>query len=221
VISGFQVATQPTALQINAQNPTQPVVDPALVNAFWAPSGVFPGSTVNVSGVNLGGPSQTSITIGGQTANIVNATPTQVTFVVPAALKPGAAVLKLNNGTANAYPVVVTIVSTPPVITSVETAADAPVATSNAPQPGNSLTLLVTGLGAAGTTIDPTTVFVAVGGVTRMAAVVSGVGTTSTYQVQFTLDPSVPTGAQIPVTVSINGKTSLPVYITINPAPGS
>jgi len=220
VISGFQVASEPASLQIAAANPTLPVVDPALVNAVWAPSGVFPGATASVSGVNLAG-AQTSITIGGQAANIVNVTPTQVTFVVPAALKPGVAVLKFSNGTANAYPVVVTLVSVPPVITGVENAAGAAVAAANAPQPGDTVTLLVTGLATAGATIDPTTVHVTVGGVTRMAAVVSEVGASSTYQVQFTLDSSVPTGTQIPVTVSINGKTSLPVYIPINPPPGN
>lgn len=220
VMSGFQVAAEPVALQIAAQNATLPVVDPALVNAVWAPSGVFPGSTANVNGLNLGG-SQTAITIGGQAANILNVTATQVTFVVPPSLKAGPAFLKLNNGTANAYPVVVTIVSTPPVITAVQNAAGAAVVASTAPQPGNQITLLVTGLGAAGTTIDPTTVQVTVGGVTRMAAVVSEVGTTSTYQVQFTLEPSVPTGAQIPVTISVNGRTSLPVYIPINPSPAT
>ncbi|HLM98794.1 MAG TPA: IPT/TIG domain-containing protein [Bryobacteraceae bacterium] len=216
VISGFQIATQPAALQIAAPNPTLPVVDPALVNAIWAPSGVFPGSTASLHGVNLGG-SQTAITINGQAANVLNATATQVNFVVPSALKPGIAGLKLNNGTTNASPVVITLVSAPPAITGVQNSAGAAVAAPNAPQPGDTLTLLVAGLGAAGTTIDPTTVHVTVGGVTRMAAVVSEVGTTSTYQVQFTLDSSVPTGAQVPVTVSINGKTSLPVYIAINP----
>lgn len=220
VISGFQIASQAAALAIGAPNATLPVVDPALVNAVWPPSGVFPGSKANLSGVNLAG-SPATLTIGGQAANILNVTATQVTFVVPPGLKPGAAVLKFSNGSTNAYPVVVTLASVPPVITAVEDASGAPVAAANAPQPGNSLTLLVTGLGAAGTTIDPTTVQVTVGGVTRIAAVVSEVGTTSTYQVQFALDPSVPTGSQIPVTVSINGRTSLPVYIPINPPPSN
>jgi len=197
VISGFQIATQPAALQIAAPNPTLPVVDPALVNAIWAPSGVFPGSTASLHGVNLGG-SQTAITINGQAANVLNATATQVNFVVPSALKPGIAGLKLNNGTTNASPVVITLVSAPPAITGVQNSAGAAVAAPNAPQPGDTLTLLVAGLGAAGTTIDPTTVHVTVGGVTRMAAVVSEVGTTSTYQVQFTLDSSYPRARKFP-----------------------
>jgi len=141
--------------------------------------------------------------------------------VVPPSLKAGIAILKLNNGAANASPVVVTLVSIPPVITGLQNAAAVPIAAANAPQPGDSLTLLVTGLAPAGTTIDPKTVRVTVGGVTRMAAVVSEVGTSSTYQVQFTLDASVPTGAQIPVTISVNGKTSLPIFIPINPPSGN
>lgn len=220
VISGFQIASQAAALQIGAANATMPVVDPALVNAVWPASGVFPGAKANLSGVNLAG-SQATLTIGGEAANILNVTATQVTFVVPSSLNPGQAVLKFSNGSSNAYPIVVTLVSVPPVITGVEGASGAPVAAANAPQPGNSLTLLVTGLAAAGTTINPTTVQVTVGGVTRIAAVVSEVGTTPTYQVQFALDPSVPTGPQIPVTVSINGETSLPAYIAINPPPSS
>jgi len=37
--------------------------------------------------------------------------------------------------------------------------------------------------------------------------------------VQFKLDASVTTGAQVPLTISIDGKTSLPVYIPIVPLP--
>jgi uncharacterized protein (TIGR03437 family) len=220
VISGFQIATQPAALQITAPDPNLPVADPALINAVWIPSGVFPGSISSVYGLNLGG-AGTTVTIGGQSAEILYASPTQVNFVVPPSLKPGATILKLNNGTANAYPVVVTLVAAPPVITAVQDSEGSAVGATNSPQPGDRLTLLVTGLVTAGATIDPTTVHVTVGGVSRMPAVVSQVGNTSTYQVQFTLDASVPTGAQVPVTITINGKTSLPVYIAINPAPSS
>ncbi len=219
VISGFQIAAPAVALEIGAPNPALPVVDPALVNAVWAPSGVFPGSTANVNGVNLAG--QDSITIDGQAANIVNVTATQVTLVVPATLKPGPAVLKFNNGTTNAQPVVITLVATPPVITGVQNAANTPVAAATAPQPGDTLTLLVTGLGPAGSTINPTAVQVTVGGVAGMVTVVSEIGTTSTYQVQFVLGSGVPSGSQIPVTVSINGETSLPFNIPINPLPSS
>ena len=40
-------------------------------------------------------------------------------------------------------------------------------------------------------------------------------------RVQFKLDASVATGAQVPLTISIDGKTSLPIYIPITPLPSS
>jgi uncharacterized protein (TIGR03437 family) len=220
VISGFQVFSQPGVFQITGPNPSLPVVDPALVNAVWQPSGVFPGSVASVSGVNLGGPN-TSITIKDKLAKIVSATPTQVIFVVPAELNAGPQVLKLNNGTTNAYPVVVTLVAVPPVITGVQDSSGNGISASNATQPGNTLTLVVKGLAAAGATVDPTTVQVNVGGLNITPTAVNEVSTGTTYEVQFTLGAAVATGTQVPVTISINGETSLPVYIPINPPPAA
>jgi uncharacterized protein (TIGR03437 family) len=220
VISGFQVFSQSSAFQVGGANASLPVVEPAVVNAVWAASGVFPGSTASLSGVNLGGP-QTAITINGQAANILTASTTQINLVIPASLKPGPAILKLNNGTTNAYPVVISIDPVPPVITAVQNASHANISGSNAPLPGDKLTLVVNGLAAAGASVDPSRVHVTVGGLDIRVAIVSQVSNTATYQVQFTLDPAVTTGAKVPVTVSIDGRTSLPVYIPINPAPGN
>ena len=219
VISGFQVFSQPAAFQVGGPNASLPVVEPALVNAIWPASGIFPGSTASLSGTNLG--AQTAITINGQTVNILAATATQTNLVIPASLKPGPAILKLNNGTTNAYPVVISIDPLPPVIAAVQNASHANLSASNAPLPGDKLTLLVTGLATAGTTVDPGRVHVMVGGLEIPVAIVAQVSNTATYQVQFTLDPAVATGAKVPVTVSIDGRTSLPAYIAINPTPGS
>jgi uncharacterized protein (TIGR03437 family) len=219
VTSGFQVFSQPLAFQITAPNPSLPVVEPTLVNAVWQASGAFPGSIVSLYGLNLGG-AQTVITINGQPVNILYASATQVNLVVPASLKPGPAILKLNNGTTAAFPVVVSIDPTPPAITAVLNASNISVDATHVPQPGDSLTLLVTGLAAGGASVDPTTVQVTVGGLNIMAAVAAPVSNSSVYQVRFTLDPAVTTGAQIAVTVSVGSLTSLPVYIPIN-TPGS
>ncbi len=220
VISGFQVFSQPAAFQIAAPNPNLPVIEPTLINGVWQPSGVFPGSIASLFGSNLGG-AQTTITINGLQANIRSASATQINLVIPASLKPGPAILTLNNGTTKAYPVVIEIDPSPPAITAVENAAGAKIGASDVPQPGDQLTLLVTGLAATGTSVDPTTVQVTAGGVNIPAAVVSEVSKTATYQVQFTLDPAVAGGAQVPVTVSINGEISLPVYIAIASAASS
>jgi len=59
---------------------------------------------------------------------------------------------------------------------------------------------------------------VTAGGVDIPAAIVQpGLG--NVFQVQFKLAATVSTGARVPVTVTIDGRTSLPFYIPINPAP--
>ena len=67
------------------------------------------------------GGTQTSITIKGQPANISQCHTDPSQFRGAAGFKPGLQILKLNNGTMNAYPMVITIVSTPPVITGFRT----------------------------------------------------------------------------------------------------
>ena len=121
----------------------------------------------------------------------------------------------------NAYPVADFDRSRAPVITAVQNASHANISASNAPQPGDMLTVLVTGLADPGSTVDPGRVHVTVGGIDIPPAMVSQVSNTAHLPVQFTLDPAVTTGAKVPVTISIDGRTSLPTYIAINPTPGS
>jgi len=219
VISGFQVIAQPGAFQILAANPNLPVVEPSLINGVWVPSGVFPGSIATLFGQNLGG-AQATINIGGQAVTILNASQTQINFTVPPTLQPGPAVLRLNNGTTKAYPVVISIDPVPPSITAVQDSSRKNINAANPANPGDMLNLLVTGLAPAGPAVRPTHVHVTVSGLDIPAGSVSP-SNNSTFMVQFRLDPAVATGAQIPVTVSIDGKTSLPVYIPINPLPGT
>jgi uncharacterized protein (TIGR03437 family) len=213
VISGFQVNAQQNAFQINAAVPNLPVVEPALVNALWAPSGVYPGSTASLSGLNLGG-AKTTVTINNLTATILSASPTQINLVIPASLQPGPAILRLNNGGTNAYPVVVAIVPVPPSISAVQNVSNVNISATNPAHPGDILNVQVTGLAAPDTAVAPGRVRITAGGDGMMAGSVSEINATS-YLIQFTLDPAVPTGAQVPLTVSIDGKTSQPAYISI------
>lgn len=219
VISGFQIFSQPSEFQVLVANPKAPIVEPTLINGVWLPTGIYPGAIASLFGVNLGG-AQTKMTIGDQPVSILYASPTQINLVIPASLKPGPAILKLNNGTDNAYPVVVSIGAAPPVITAVQSAAKTSVDLAHAANPGDTLTLLVAGLANSGSTVDPKLVQVAVGGMNLPVSTVSAASDTS-FVVQFTLNSAVPSGAKIPVTISINGTTSLPVYIAINAPAGS
>jgi hypothetical protein len=122
----------------------------------------------------------------------------------------------LNNGTANAYPVVVAIAPAPPSIGAVQRAANVNISPSNPAHPGELLSVRVAGLAPANTAVAPGRVSITAGGDGMPAGSVTELNGTS-YVIQFTLDAAVPTGAQIPLTVSIDGKTSLPAYISIAP----
>ncbi|MBZ5595522.1 MAG: matrixin family metalloprotease [Acidobacteriia bacterium] len=215
VISGFQTISQPNAFQIGAAAPNAPVVEPTLINAVWLPSGVYPGAITSLFGLNLGG-AQTTVTINNVPATILYASASQINLVVPASLKAGPAILRLNNGSTNAYPVVVVIGPAPPSITAIENASNVTISASNPAQAGDVLNVQVTGLAPSGTAVAPGRVNLTAGGVDMPAGSVTDVNDTTSV-IQFKLDPNVAPGAQIPLTVSIDGKTSLPVYIPIVP----
>jgi uncharacterized protein (TIGR03437 family) len=215
VISGFQAIAQPNAFQVGAAVPNAPEIEPTLINPVWLPSGVYPGATASLFGLNLGG-AQTTITINNQPATILYASPTQINLVIPASLQPGPAILRLNNGTTNAYPVVVVIGPVPPSITAVQNASNVNISATNPAHPGDILNVQVTGLAPSGAAVAPGRVLVTAGGVNMMAATVTDLNAT-TDVIQFKLDPNVAPGAQVPLTISIDGKTSLPVYIAVAP----
>jgi hypothetical protein len=81
-ISGFQVFSQADAFQTTAAIPLQPVVYPQLTNFYWAPSGVYPGAIVTLSGANLGGTSA-KITLNGEPVSILIAAATGMTIRIP------------------------------------------------------------------------------------------------------------------------------------------
>jgi uncharacterized protein (TIGR03437 family) len=215
VISGFQVNAQQNAFRISAAVPALPVVDPSLVNAVWAPSGVYPGAAASLFGSNLGG-AKTTVTINNLPAAILHVSPAQINLVVPASLQPGPAILRLNNGAANAYPVVVVIAPAPPSITTVQNVSNVNISATSPAHPGEILNVQVAGLAAPNAVVAPGRVHITVGGDDMLAGSVTEL-TAKSFLIQFTLDQAAPAGTQVPLTVSIDGKTSLPVYIPIAP----
>jgi uncharacterized protein (TIGR03437 family) len=219
VLSGFQMFTQPAGFQVLPARQNFPVVEPTLINGVWQPSGVFPGAIASLFGTNLGG-AATKITISNLPVTILYASATQINLVIPGSLKPGPAILRLNNGVDDAYPVVISIDRTPPAITAVQTSAGINIDAGHTPLPGDSVNVMVAGLADNGTKIDPARVHVNAGGTDIPAATVDGLPN-RIFQVTVKLPASVSTGPQIPVTVSIDGKTSLPFYIAIQAPPAA
>jgi uncharacterized protein (TIGR03437 family) len=205
VVNGFQVISQPVALQLQSFNGRAPSLNSQLVNATANQSGIFPGATVILSGSNLSNP---TITVGGQGASIFGSTASQVTFQVPFGLPAGPALLRFTNGVDTAT-IVVAVDSAPPGVLSVVAANSVKFDASRPARPGDTLNVLVQGLA----NIDPKGIHVSIAGVVHSPIAIAPMG--AGQQVQVVLSPAVGPG-QAPLTVSAGNRNSQPYYLPVS-----
>jgi hypothetical protein len=119
VLTGFQLAPQSFAFQVTpapgaGSNRPNIVLPP--VNAATQQPGLYPGAAVTITGTNLSVSSNgagITLTLADQPVSIVGASPNQITFTVPSGMPTGPVVLKLNNGAADAFPIVIQIDNPP------------------------------------------------------------------------------------------------------------
>lgn len=216
VISGFQVYEQTPGFQVSPANPKLPILNLPVPNAFYpVQNSLYPGAIASLYGQNLAAATGTpSLMIAGQAAQILYASATQINFVIPAGVPTGPAMLALNNGTTRAYPVVLQIDAPPPVIVSATSVAGAALDAARPAAPGDTITLIVTGLNPA-VLASPTRVAVTEGGVNIPAFTIQQAADNSgNLVIQFALTASVE-GQQVPVTVSLDGDLSMPFYINV------
>lgn len=129
-----------------------------------------------------------------------------LTFPVPAGLTPGVAVLRVTTPVTEApRPIAMGIDVPPPVVVSVQVSGTR-VDAARPAQPGELVSVIVTGLGDLGQEIASSRVTVQVGTVAHRAAQVTAQPGGS-HVVQFVLDAAVPPGSH-PLTVSIDGRAS-------------
>ena len=204
VTTGFQVITLPAAIQILGPNGQTPALNPQLVNTAPGQTGIYPGAVVALSGSNLSNP---AITLGGQAVTVLSATPNQVTFQIPAALPTGPTILRFTSG-AIVVAIVAQVDPPPPGVLGVEGTDNVSISANRPARPGDLLNVLVASLGEA----DPAQVRVTVGGVDHTAQAVASQGAAS--QVRILLSPNVGAG-QVPLTVSVRGRSSRPYYVPV------
>jgi uncharacterized protein (TIGR03437 family) len=212
VISGFQVVSQPFAFQAQPANPGMPSIGLPIVNALPTQQTVYPGAIAAIYGSNLAvSPTGVQVTLNDVPAPIQYASATQVNFLVPGGLPAGPATLKLNNGSAGAYPVLVQISLPPPAITALTTLSGVALDASHSAGAGDVVNVLVTGLDAT-----------VLANTSRLQVTVSGISMpilqitpaqNGQYQIQFMLTQSF-AGAQAPVAVWVDGSSSASLGIT-------
>jgi uncharacterized protein (TIGR03437 family) len=208
VIAGFQIAAQPNAFQIVAPVTALPAVIPSLQNATAGLTGAYPGATVTFTGTNLeAGSANPSVTINGNPVAILSATANSVTMQLPSNLSTGAAILALNNGATNSFPVAVNIAPPPATITSIQNAGGSAITAVNPISGGNVVNLYLSGFASSSTAINGSQVTINVGGVNHTAVLVQPVAG-GLFEVTFVLSNLVPAGSQTPIVVYLNGNSS-------------
>jgi len=216
VISGFQVYEQPQGFQVLPASSALPVIGLPVPNAFYPVlNSLYPGALASIYGLHLAsGNGPVMLTIGGQRAQVLYTSATQINFVIPAGLPIGPAMLFLNNGVMSGYPVVVQINPPPPAILSVATETGEALNASAVAASGDIIVLTVSGMDPA-VVSAPGRVAVFEGGVSIPAfTILPPQEGATTLQIQFALAASV-TGQQLPLTVSLDGDLGMPFYINV------
>jgi len=215
-IAGFQLAALPGGFTILPQSTVTPSAIPQLSNAVPGQTGTYPGALVTVRGTDLeAGNTPPTVTIGERAATVVSSAPDQLTLQVPASLPSGPALLKVNTGSDTSLPVAVAIDPAPATIANALNAANIAVDTGHPARGGDVVRLLMSNFSDRGTVIFPTQVSITVGGVSHPSIEVVPVGD-GLVEVRFVLSNLVPAGTQTPVTVYLDGRSSLTAALAVS-----
>jgi hypothetical protein len=208
VVSGFQIAAQESAFQIQpAANPPQPYIM-SVANGIAGQATVYGYGYATIDGQNLGTSRGTvQATLNGEPALVVYGSEGQVNIMVPGDAAAGLMNLVVNNGAANSPPLAVMIGLPPPVVVGIAPAG------SVSPVEGGLLNVQVTGLD---TTVlsNQSRLAVTLGGVSApVVQITPQAGGLDNIQVRLT---GTPTGVDVPLAVWVDGSSWAPIPIVIS-----
>jgi uncharacterized protein (TIGR03437 family) len=203
VVSGFQTATLLGSFQVLPPNPAAPTI--------VLPVYLYAGGVATVYGLNLGpAGANFQLTVNDlPVTSVLYSSANQINFLIPAGTAPGPAVLKLVNGQGSVK-VALQIDLPAPGIQSVINAAGVTLDGAHAANPGDLLTMLVSGLDPSAA--DRSRLQVTVSGVPMTVQQVTMVAG-GQFQIQFALAQSFG-GSLVPVVVSLDGSPSAPYTLT-------
>jgi uncharacterized protein (TIGR03437 family) len=216
VICGFQVASQSGGFQIQAADPTQPLVALPLENADPYQQILYPGAVVSLFGLRLStAPNAAQITINGQPVQVLGSVPSQVNFVIPSNFPTGPtpATLVLNNGAVNAKPIELEIDNVPPVIQQIIGASGQPLDASHFASSGDTLMATVSNVDPS-VVSNPSRVQVTIAGISQNVSQLNAGTQNGTLTVAFVVSQSF-SGATVPVVVAVGGVPSDPASIIV------
>ena len=202
VISGFQVAEQQAAFQVQPPDMSLPTPALPVFNAISYATVLHDADYASIFGSNLAIGQTAEVSLNGQPMPVLYASPTQINFQIPSGFAAGPAILQINNNSINAYPLYLQINRAPAVI-------DASNSVSLV-KPGDLATVQVTNADP-GIVNTPSRVAVTLSGVPMPVQGVTAVAG-GAFQIQFAVTQSF-AGWQVPLVVLVDGSPSLAVPV--------
>jgi len=217
-VSGFQMASLPSGFQVQAPAGS-PTLNSDVVNATIAQAPIYPGATAIMTVANL--PAEVTaasltLTLNDRPAQIVSLENNNLTFQVPEDLPPGPAIVRLQAGDVPIPPVFVRIDTAPPVIVAIVD-GDTVVDVTHPARPGHRLVVVASHAGEAGAEVAAERVKLTIGGIDhRIASAAQPVAEhAELHQFETALSSLLEPGVEIPVVISVDGRSSQPVMIAV------
>ncbi|MBK9165875.1 MAG: matrixin family metalloprotease [Bryobacterales bacterium] len=203
-LTGSQAAVRPFALDIGTAS-AAPRLDSRLRNADPAQRVLFPGAEVILTGANIG---VLPVVILNETPlSVLETTETSARFRIPASTAVGFHRLRVENG-LGATVVGLDIGPPPPEILTVSPAPP------EAFRAGDGFAVTVSGLSSAEAG-DLAGIRLLVGGVPHAVLAADPVEGTAAWRLEATLLPDLAPGNEVHVAVTVGGRTSRPVVVTV------
>jgi hypothetical protein len=212
IVSGLQVLTQPFAFQITPGSRSSFWLSGNIMNAGTGAPGVSAGSqavvSVGNSPVTLGS-GNTTLYLNDRSVPITSLNGNQIFFQVPQGTQTGGAILRVEVGGERSLPILMIVDPPPPRILSVVSEGEPP----STFKPGQLVTVTVKDLQSAGSAIDTSRIEVSVGGVAVSVAQV--LEQRDAHRVMVYVPEGAPVGDELPLTVSIDSRTSDPIPVSV------
>jgi hypothetical protein len=204
ILSGLQQVQQSQALQVQAAPARAFWLSADVLNPVTSRSSLVAGQPATVTLGAAPGPvntANTMVVIGDARVPAASVNGNQVTFVVPPGTPNGPVPIRLETGADRSQPIVVEIDAAPPRVVT---------ASATTVRLGELLALIVADLGNGA----ESHVGVTIGG--KHARVIQVVENGSRHTVLVQVPDDCPVGEGIPATVSVDGRTSDAIKLTIN-----
>ncbi len=175
-------------------------------------SPIYPGALVTLPLVNVTLPytaANFSVIVADRPAQVISYQPGYLSIQIPAGVAAGPALVRVYIDGVSAYPAALTIEAAPPIILTAQTVIGAPITLASPARPNDAVQLVVSSLADAGAAVDVSRVKVSSVTVDHaVQSVFPNPNQPGTHIVQFSVSANSPNLAALPVSVTIDGRSS-------------